>query len=220
MSILIADSQPLFRYGVIQVLDSYLDNKEYLVADNTEDALRILETEEVDIAIIDLNLKDDGGLELICKYKELNSNRCPVKFVLIVSTISVFEFTKAKELDVDAYILRNSTAEDIKYVFNVIKRGDKYCPFNIINDRDLTNYLTRREIEVLIELSKGLTNEEISHNLYISESTTKKHISNILNKLQLSNRMEAMAYANGHFGKNRYYLRHYRISGVQDEKKA
>ena len=58
MSILIADSQPLFRYGVIQVLDSYLDNKEYLVADNTEDALRILETEKVDIAIIDLNLRD------------------------------------------------------------------------------------------------------------------------------------------------------------------
>jgi DNA-binding NarL/FixJ family response regulator len=220
MSILIADSQPLFRYGAIQVLDSYLDNKEYLVADNTEDALRILETEKVDIAIIDLNLRDTGGLELICRYKEREFVGCPVKFVLIVSTISLYEFTRAKELDIDAYILRNSTAEDIKYVFNVIKRGDKYCPFNIIDDRDLTNYLTQRELEVLMELSKGLTNSEISHNLYISESTTKKHISNILNKLQLSNRMEAMAYANGHYSKNKYYLRFNGISGVNNGKEA
>jgi DNA-binding NarL/FixJ family response regulator len=62
-------------------------------------------------------------------------------------------------------------------------------------ERDGICLLTNRELEVLAELSKGLTNSQIGNNLFISEGTAKKHVSSILSKLNMSNRMEVVVYA-------------------------
>ena len=69
-------------------------------------------------------------------------------------------------------------------------------------ERDGICLLTNRELEVLAELSKGLTNLQIGNNLFISEGTAKKHVSSILSKLNMSNRMEVVVYANRLSGKS------------------
>ncbi|HHU17988.1 MAG TPA: response regulator transcription factor [Clostridiales bacterium] len=77
----------------------------------------------------------------------------------------------------------------------------KYYPSKLVENtlngarRDGLQLLTERELDVLSELRKGLTNGEISNKLFITEGTTKKHISSILNKLKLSNRVEAVIYS-------------------------
>jgi two-component system nitrate/nitrite response regulator NarL len=120
----------------------------------------------------------------------------------LASNISIFEFRHAKELGVNGYILKDALIEDVRYVFNVVRRGEKFYPARIIEktfsevEGKNLKLLTAREMEVFTELRKGLTNCQISNNLYITEGTTKKHISSILNKLKLSNRMEAVVYAN------------------------
>lgn len=204
MNILIADCQPLIRRGIVEILSA---NKEFFSIRETgslSDSLKILQIHNVDIAFIGLHLGADDGLELIDRAKHLNRNR--TKYILLVSTISIFEFRRAKELEIDGYILKDAMVEDILYAFNVIRRGEKFYPSKIIEkalyggEGEGLKLLTERELDVFSELRKGLTNCQISHNLYITEGTTKKHVSSILNKLKLSNRMEAVVYANKLYG--------------------
>ncbi len=200
MNILIADHQPLIRRGIVEVLTANKEQYRIYEAGDLADALKIMKSQTVDVAFIDLHLGKDDGLELIDRVRQAGLKG--TKYILLASIISIFEFRRAKELGVDGYIMKDALVEDILYAFNVIRRGEKFYPSKIIErafygvEGEGLKLLTERELDVFSELRKGLTNCQISHNLFITEGTTKKHISSILNKLKLSNRMEAVVYAN------------------------
>ena len=208
MDILIVDHQPLIRRGIMEVLST--NNETFAVheAGTLTEAMITMHTQNIDIAFIELHLGSDDGLELIDRAKT-QIKHSKVKYILLTTTISIFEFRRAKELGVDGYILKDALVEDILYAFNIVKRGEKYYPSKIIDkafnrtEEEGLTLLTERELDVFTELRKGLTNGQIGHNLYITEGTTKKHISSILNKLKLSNRMEVVVYANKLYG-NQY----------------
>jgi two-component system nitrate/nitrite response regulator NarL len=200
MNILIVADQPLIRRGIIDIL--FFNKESYTIfeAGNSDEAMLILRAQLIEIAFIDLQLGEDDGLELIKRAKDLDKKR--TKFILLATMISIFEFRRAKELGVAGYILKDALIEDILYAFNVIRRGEKYYPARIVEkafygmEGGGLKLLTERELDVFSELSKGLTNFQIGNNLYITEGTIKKHISSILNKLKLSNRTEAVVFAN------------------------
>jgi len=200
LRILIVDEQPLVRKGIIQVLSSPQGGKEYIEAETIEEALKSQENNPASVIFTELHLPDGSGLNLISAVKSAEEGK--PKFVLLARNITIFEFRRAKELEVDAYILKDSNAEDIRYAYNLILRNEKYYPHKLVEkalgvrEDESLRLLTDREMDVLMELSKGLTNSQIGNNLYISEGTTKKHISNILNKLNMTNRMEVLVYAN------------------------
>ncbi len=200
MKILIADKQPLMRKGIIEALDLDKKNHKILEANSLSEALSIQKTNQIDIAFIELHLNDGSGFDFINNIAP-NDNKHP-QIILLAASISVFEFRRAKELNVDGYILKEMDVEDLKYAFNLILKGEKYYPYKLVdkvlrtNDEDGIRLLTDREMDVLIELTKGLTNSQIGSNLYISEGTAKKHVSNILTKLNMTNRMEVLVYAN------------------------
>ncbi len=198
MSILIVDDHPLVRKGIIDILKINRGLGEFLETDNVEEALKILKMYTIDAIIVDLHLKIDNGFDLIEQVKTLNTH---VKIIVLTSSSSLMDFQHAKQLQVDGYILKDAFIEDISYALNVIKRGEKYYSLSLIEytmngcePKELRS-LTEREKEVFLELSKGLSNAQISDALYITEGTTKKHISNILSKLSLNNRVEALLYA-------------------------
>ena len=201
MNILIVDQQPLIRRGIIEVLSANQESYFIQEAGNFAEAIKIFQTKMIDLVFIDLRL--DSGLELIERAKQFDQN---TKYVLMATNISIFEFRRAKELKVDGFILKDALVEDILYAFNVIRRGEKFYPSRVIEkalnglEEEGFRLLTERELDVFSELRKGLTNCQIGNNLYITEGTTKKHISSILNKLKLSNRMEAVVYANKLYG--------------------
>jgi two-component system nitrate/nitrite response regulator NarL len=200
MNILVADYQPLVRRGLIEVLSNSKEAYSFFEAGTLEQALEIIKAEVIDVLFVELHLESYDGLELIKKAQQFGQRN--IKYIILASSISIFELRHAMELGVNGYILKDALVEDVRYVFNVVRRGEKFYPARIIEktfsevEGKNLKLLTAREMEVFTELRKGLTNCQISNNLYITEGTTKKHISSILNKLKLSNRMEAVVYAN------------------------
>lgn len=200
--ILVVDDHPLVRRGIIDIL-SMNGKQEVFEGSNLAAAKAILKEKRIDIVIIDLNLGNENGFELV---EMVKSSYPDIKNVVLTSSSNIFDYKKAMELDVDAYIIKDAFIEDIVYALQVVSRGGKYYSPQIIQQsmngfmpKELME-LTDREKEILAHLSKGMTNAQISNALFIAESTTKKHISNILSKLNLNNRVEAVLYTKKLFG--------------------
>lgn len=199
MNILIVDDHPLVRKGISSTLAFEEGIENIMEASNVDEAIRLIKTRKPDLAIVDLNLGKEDGLDIInsTKNKAINT-----KFVILTSSIKKDDYLRAEEAGVDGYILKEAFSEDIIYAIHVVLRGRKFVDPEITRYQNKTNNnnslseLTPREIDVLKELGNGLSNYEISQKLYISESTVKKHVSNILLKLQLSHRTQAALLVN------------------------
>lgn len=194
--ILVVDDHPLVRRGIIDIL-SMNGKQEVFEGSNLAAAKAILKEKRIDTVIVDLNLGNENGFELV---EMVKSSYPEIKNVVLTSSSNIFDYKKAMELNVDAYIIKDAFIEDIVYALQVVSRGGKYYSPQIIQQsmngfmpKELME-LTDREKEILAHLSKGMTNAQISNALFIAESTTKKHISNILSKLNLNNRVEAVLY--------------------------
>jgi len=199
MNILIVDDHPLVRKGISSALSFEDDIETILEASSVDEAIKLINWKKPTIAIVDLNLGKEDGLEIIrrTKNKEINT-----KFLILTSSIKKDDFRRSEEAGVDGYILKEAFAEDILYAIHVLLRGKKFIDPEIIKyqventcDECLAE-LSPREYDVLIELGKGLSNIEIAKILYISENTVKKHVSSILLKLNLSHRTQAALLLN------------------------
>ena len=200
MKILIVDDHPLVRKGIASTLSFEEDIRNILEASNVNDAVNLIKRESPDLAIVDLNLGSEDGLEIIRKCKDKGSN---TKFVILTSSIKKDDYTRSEEAGVDGYILKEAFAEDILYAIHVVLRGRKFIDSEVIRYQSVNSMedshlkdLTSREGDVLVELGKGLSNYEIAKELFISENTVKKHVSNILSKLDLSHRTQAALLVN------------------------
>lgn len=207
MSILIVDDHPLVRRGIIDILSIGKTGEEIREAGNIEQAIKILKKQLTNIIMVDLHLGTENGFNLIEAARKIHSN---IKVIVLTSSSNVLDLRQAKELNVDGYLLKDAFVEDIIYALNVIKRGGRFYSYGLVEksingtDPPQLRVLTVREKEVFSQLSKGLTNAQISAKLYISEGTTKKHISSILSKLSLNNRIEVILYAEKIYGSSRW----------------
>ncbi len=203
MNILVVDDHPLVRKGIMEILSIYKEWDKILEADNIEKSMKILKEQPIDIVLVDLHLGKENGFDLIVKAKTIYHE---IKYIILTSSMNIYDYKKSLQLSVDGYILKDAFIEDIIYALKVVNRGDKYCSPQLLGysmsgfePKELRE-LTDREKEVLTQLSKGFTNAQISKELYITEGTTKKHISNILGKLNLNNRIEAVLLAKRIYG--------------------
>lgn len=203
MNILVVDDHPLVRKGIIEILSVFKEWEIISEAYSIESSLRILREKNIDIVLVDLYLGKENGFDLIEKARKTYQN---IKYVILTSSMNYFDFKKSQQLMVDGYILKDAYIEDIIYALKVVSRGDKYCSPQLLglslNGFEPKEFmeLTDREKEVLAQLSKGMSNAQISKALFITEGTTKKHISNILGKLSLNNRIEAVLLAKRLYG--------------------
>lgn len=192
MKIVVVDNHPVVRQGVIAILANEKGIEEIKEASSLEEAMKIMTKEDIGIAVVDLKFSREDGLDIVERAKEIGLK---TKFVILTSFISQENFKRAEQLGVDGYILKDAFVEDILYAISVINRGKKYYYPEVLRINNQLNnneidQLTNREKDVLKELAKGLNNEEIARNLYISEHTVKKHVSSILSKLNLRNRSQ------------------------------
>ena len=198
MNILILDDHPIVRQGIISILNMDSSKNVYYESSSVNDALDILRKVYIDIAFVDLQLGKESGFDFIREAKELDKN---VKIVVVTSSTRQSDMEIAQELGVDGYIIKDALAEDIIYAMRVIRRNQKFITpifMNTLEKNEWAGYdtLTKREQEVFDLLKAGKTNAQISEDLYISQATTKKHVSNILAKLNLKHRVEVALYAN------------------------
>lgn len=200
MKILIVDDHPLVRKGISSALSFEENIEKILEASNIEEAMKLIQDEAPTLAIVDLYLGGQDGLEIVSNSKKIGAK---IKFVILTSSIKKNDFMRAQEAGVDGYVLKEAFAEDILYALHVVLRGKQYVDPEVMQYQAVTSMgnnslddLTPRESDVLIELGKGLSNYEIAKKLFISENTVKKHVSNVLSKLQLSHRTQAALLVN------------------------
>lgn len=199
MKIVIVDDHPLVRRGLAAVISMQPNLQFAGEATNGQEALLVIEEIKPDLVLIDLKLADESGLDVI---KAARSRGMSSKFILLTSSASREDFLKAEEVLVDGYVLKEALPEELLFAIQLVNKGRKYYDPGLMEDKmrmsgnSPTDELTPKEKEVLIELGQGACNREIASRLFISEFTVKKHVSQILAKLQVADRTQAALYAN------------------------
>lgn len=194
-SILKEKYQSITSFTSIDDCFKTLDNPDNNLVNDSEDTVLIITLFREDLRIIDniLSIKD---------------NYSKLKLLIVDFNESKEMFFKVSKLNIDGYMLGTFAQEDINYALHKISTGTKFYDRELLyrlvegepaatitGKGSLGSPLTRRELEILSQLSNGLSNFEISKNLNISENTVKKHISNIFIKINVKDRTQAIIYA-------------------------
>lgn len=193
--IMVLDDHPIAREGLEAIIKMYRPEEEIVQVGTVKEAITIMDMQKIDMVFVDINLGEGSGFDFL---EWLEPEQSEVKVFMITSSSSESDFLHARALGVDAYLLKDAFIDDIVYSLKVIERGGKFYSSDLVDqmgqlseDEKLLETLTKRELEVLFFLNKGYSNAKIGEELFVSEGTVKKHISNILGKLGLENRMEA-----------------------------
>ncbi|MBP7072355.1 MAG: response regulator transcription factor [Clostridia bacterium] len=206
--ILILDDHPISRQGLSSLIKNYKADENISEAGTVDESILIMKKHSVDLAFIDINLRRENGFSLI---KWIRNQKLSTKIFVITSSSRKCDFNYALELAVDAYVVKDAFVDEIAYGLRAVERGGKFFSSAILenlnkesDDEKALYTLTKRELDVLSLISQGFSNNKIGRALYISEGTVKKHITNILSKLNLESRTGAIIFAN----KNNYLLQY------------
>lgn len=178
------------------------------VFENIYDCIEFIDSKEykIDIAIIELRYKRAQSFKLINSIKE----KCPgIKIIITTSFTDEDVILKALSCEISAYVLKDIDFEELYNVVCCVRKGSMWLDNKISKlvieilkqrleqkaDSELINKLTGREKQVLKFLSEGLSNTEISKQLLISSHTVKAHVSSIISKLAVTDRVQAAVKA-------------------------
>lgn len=204
--ILVLDDHPLSRQGLESVIRMYRPQERVLQVGNVKEAVACMEQEQVDLACVDLKLRQESGFTFV---RWLREQKKQVKVLLIASDLKNEDLAQARQLGVDACVQKDAFLDEILYGLKVVERGGKFYSSGLIESMEAQeqekrklDMLTQRERDVLELLSCGYSNAKIGRQLFISEGTVKKHITSILGKLCLKNRVEAVLFASRNLPQN------------------
>jgi len=199
---LVLDRNPVFRQGMSCVINIFNKSAAVVQAGTIAEAITLLQRGNIEALFCDVRLKNECGLDLVRMIKD---TLYPVKTFFLTESMRKADFQEAVNMDVDAYMKKDADIDEIHYAMKIVASGRKYYSSDFVNMFKLFEEgpktpfsLTDREKDVLVMLCTGLSNADISSRLSISEGTTKKHVSNILGKLGVANRVEAVVYASKH----------------------
>ncbi len=206
--VLIADDQALFRRGLYVVLGTEDGIDVVGEAENGEEAVAKTEEFAPDVVLMDVRMPKMNGIEAARKIREV----APTTKVLMLTVSDEEEdLYEAIKAGANGYLLKEISVEEVaEAIRDVVDGQSRISPsmaskllneFNTLAKRADEKRqipgptLTNRELEVLKLVAKGMSNREVAEELYISENTVKNHVRNILEKLHLHSRMEAVLYA-------------------------
>lgn len=193
MKILLAEDQSMLRDALCQLLQLQPDVEVvYQVADGRE-AIELLKTNPVDVAILDVEMPYQTGLDVLEWIKE---HQPAVKVIIVTTFKRPGYFERAVKADVDAYVLKERSIADLMKTIHTVLAGQKeYSPELMEVLMTHKNPLSHQELLVLEAAATGLSNKEIAEKLYLSNGTIRNYMSTILTKLAADNRTEAVRIA-------------------------
>jgi two-component system NarL family response regulator len=193
--IMVVDDHPVVRAGLVMLISHEPDMTVVAEASNGKEALLLFEQTNPDITLMDLSLPDIHGVEVIERIRK----RFPQAKLLVLSVYSgsedVFRSLQSGAL---GYLIKDSTPDQLFHAIREASEGRRYLhPSAASNlaDRMLNDMLTPRELDVVRLMVQGKSNKEIATDLNLSETTVKTHVANILMKLNVSSRSQAILEA-------------------------
>jgi NarL family two-component system response regulator LiaR len=206
IKVLIADDHAVVREGTRQILEHEDDLEVVAEAGDGEEAVRLAGKSKPDVAIIDIAMPKLDGIEATKQIKALY----PAIAVLILSAYDDDQFVfSLLEAGAAGYLLKSIRGQELVDAVRAVYAGESVLhPLiarKVLNrfvptpdkpsKQEPSEVLTEREIEVLKLATRGLSNQEIANQLYLSLRTVQTHLSHIFNKLQVSSRTEAVVHA-------------------------
>jgi two-component system, NarL family, response regulator LiaR len=201
--VLVVDDQTVVREGLVAILATYPDIEVVGQAAEGNQALEMIKQAKPNVVLLDLQMPGLDGLATIPKIREM----APTVRIMVVTSFAdsdrVYQAIKAGAL---GYILKDATREQLVLAIRDVAQGRASLQPSIavkliqeINHPSELLYtadpLTRRELETIRLIARGLSNQEIATELFVNERTIAKYVSSILDKLHLANRTQAALYA-------------------------
>jgi DNA-binding NarL/FixJ family response regulator len=206
--VIIADDHALFRRGLQMVLESEDDIDVLAEAGDGDEAVQFATEHMPDLVLMDVRMPARGGIEATREIKDALPH---VKILMLTISDEEEDLYDAIKAGASGYLLKEISIEEVADAIRKVHAGQSLISpsmaskllneFAAMAKKDEEKQqmpaprLTEREMEVLTLVAQGLNNRDIAKELFISENTVKNHVRNILEKLHLHSRMEAVVYA-------------------------
>jgi len=203
IKILIVDDQPVFRQGLASLLGTI--SKEFEVIGEVagmDDSITLLKKLKPDIVIMDINMQDGNGIDLV---RFIRTKHPQTKPLVLSDSNEQDELYQVIKAGAFAYLLKTVNLDELANCIRLVLAGNSVLSSSLMGklvEESARNeeikyafLLTKREREILNFASQGYSNQEIAERCYISLATVKSHLRNIMKKLQVNNRTKAVSLA-------------------------
>jgi DNA-binding NarL/FixJ family response regulator len=203
--VIVVDDQALVRSGFHMILDAQPDIDVVGEAENGRDAIELAAVSSADVILMDIRMPELDGIEATARILEAQ----PETKILILTTFDLDEYvTRALRAGASGFLLKDVRPAQLAEAIRVIASGDALLAPSVTR-RLLDQFasgletrtpveleqLTEREREILLLVAEGLSNAEIAERLFVGESTVKTHVSAVLRKLKLRDRVQLVIAA-------------------------
>lgn len=192
--IIIAEDQGMMLGALSSLLNMEDDFEVIATASNGEEAIDLVKEHQPDICIMDIEMPVKSGLDAA---EALQKHAC--KIIILTTFARTGYFERARKAGVRGYLLKDNPIENLTEAIRSIMNNRRIYDPELVDrlyaddDNLIENPLTARESEVLILISEGKSTKEVAAELYLSHGTVRNYMSVILDKLQVSNRIEAIS---------------------------
>ena len=209
--ILVADDHPIFRDGLRKLLEAEADFRVIGEASDGQEAVKLAHELKPDVLLLDLAMPRQPGLDAL---RELSAAATPVRTILLTVAIEKAQLVEALQLGARGVVLKETSTELLLKSIRSVVAGQYWVGREAVTDlvrvlRDLIPAageeakkkafgLTPRELEIVSAIVLGYTNKDIARKFTISEDTVKHHLTNIFDKVGVSNRLELALFSIEH----------------------
>ncbi len=188
IKIVIAEDQKMLLGALASLLDLEDDMSVVGKANNGTDAVKLVNKHQPDICIMDIEMPGLSGLDAA---EQLKDSSC--KVIILTTFARSGYFARAVKAGVRGYMLKDSPSEELASAIRKVMEGRRIYASELVDEvYNEENPLTERESEVLVLMSEGKSTKDIAGQLFITTGTVRNYVSSILDKLDVSNRIEAI----------------------------
>ena len=189
------DDHPVVRDGIAAIINLQRDMMLAGAAATGDEALKRFFELRPDVALVDLQLPDMSGFDLIKKIKDKSPN---ARIIVLSSHEGDVDIQRALEAGAQGYVAKGIVRDELLETIRSVHAGKRRLPAAVaqkLAEHMADEPISPRELEVLSLMAAGKRNKEIAGELSIAEDTVKMHVRNILSKLQVNDRTEAVTVA-------------------------